>query len=81
MEINQRTRVEDLLNECPKMAEFFAQRGMYCLRCKGRVNCTLRKIAYYYGRLPVEDWVEEVRRFFEANCKKPKVVKAPSQSV
>jgi len=61
------------------MEKFFAERNMYCRTCKGRENCTLRKVAYYYGLLPVEKWIEEVRNEFKRRCLKPKVVKAPSR--
>ena len=77
MEINEKTRIEELLNRCKEMEHFFAQRGMYCGNCKGRANCTLKKSAYYYGLLPVENWVKEVREFYAKNCDKPKIVKKP----
>jgi hypothetical protein len=76
MEINEKTRVMDLIESCEAFERFFAERNMYCRRCKGRENCTLRKVAYYYGLLPVERWVETVREFYRKNCVKPKVVKA-----
>ena len=79
MEINEKTRVEELLNACGRMEEFFVQRGMYCKTCKGRVNCTLKKVAYYYGLLPLENWLEEVRGYYKKVCQKPKVVKSPSR--
>jgi len=77
MEINERTKVIELINDCPEMEKFFADRNMYCRACKGRVNCTLRKVAYYYGLLPVESWVKEVREYYRKHCVKPKVVKTP----
>ena len=77
MEINERTKVIELINECGEMEKFFAQRNMYCRTCKGRVNCTLRKVAYYYGLLPVESWVKEVREYYRKHCTKPKLVKTP----
>jgi len=77
LEINEKTRVIDLLEICPKMEEFFSERNMYCRSCKGKVNCTLRKVAYYYGLLPVEKWVEEVRKAYKKLCTTPKVVKKP----
>jgi len=76
MEITERTKVIDLINECGEMEKFFAERNMYCRTCKGRVNCTLRKVAYYYGLLPVEKWVQEVKNFYRKQCEKPKVVKS-----
>lgn len=75
MEINEKTKVIDLINDCERMEKFFADRGMYCRTCKGRVNCTLRKVAYYYGLLPVEKFLTEVREYYKRNCVKPKVVK------
>ena len=77
MDINEKTRVVELINSCPEMEQFFAERGMYCRTCKGNVNCTLKKVAYYYGLLPVERWVDEVRKAYKRYCEKPKVVKAP----
>ena len=77
MEITEKTKVGELIENCGAMEKFFAERGMYCRTCKGRVNCTLRKVAYYYGLLPVEKWVETVRDFYKKNCFKPKVVKKP----
>ncbi len=77
MEINEKTRVWELIESCPEMEKFFADRNMYCRTCKGRVNCTLKKVAYYYGLLPVEKWVEEVQRAYKRFCSKPKVVKKP----
>ena len=79
MEINERTTVEELLNACEEMKKFFTQRGVYCSTCKGRVNCTLRKVAYYYGLLPLENWLKEVRESYAKLCGKPKVIKSPRQ--
>ena len=74
MEITEKTRVIDLINSCPEMEKFFAERNMYCRTCKGNVNCTLKKVAYYYGLLPVESWVETVKEFYKKHCFKPKVI-------
>jgi len=79
MEINERTKVIELIENCPEMEGFFAERKMYCRTCKGKENCTLRKVAYYYGLLPVESWLETVREYYKKNCVKPKVVKAPTR--
>jgi len=77
MEINGKTRVIDLIESCPEMEKFFADRNMYCRTCKGNVNCTLKKVAYYYGLLPLENFLKEVESFYKKNCVKPKVVKSP----
>lgn len=77
MEINEKTRVMELIESCPEMEKFFAERNMYCRTCKGNTNCTLKKVAYYYGLLPVENWVEEVQKAYKKLCSKPKVVKKP----
>jgi len=77
MEINGKTRVIDLIESCPEMEKFFADRNMYCRTCKGNVNCTLKKVAYYYGLLPLESFLKEVESFYKKNCVKPKVVKSP----
>jgi len=76
MEITEKTKVIELIESCPDMEKFFADRNMYCRTCKGNVNCTLRKVAYYYGLLPVEKWVEEVKSFYKKHCVKPKIVKS-----
>jgi predicted molibdopterin-dependent oxidoreductase YjgC len=77
MEINEKTRVIELINECSAMEKFFADRNMYCRTCKGNVNCTLKKVAYYYGLLPVDKWVEQVKEYYKKHCLKPKVIKSP----
>jgi hypothetical protein len=79
MEITERTKVIELINACPEMEKFFADRRMYCRTCKGKENCTLRKVAYYYGLLPVERWIREVEEYYKRYCLKPKVVKSPTR--
>ncbi len=79
MEITERTKVIDLIEDCSEMEKFFAERNMYCRTCKGNVNCTLRKVAYYYGLLPVDGWVKEVSEYYKRRCVKPKIVKKPSE--
>jgi hypothetical protein len=74
-QITEKKKVIDLIDSCPQMEEFFLQRGMYCRTCKGNINCTLRKVSYYYGLLPTENLVEEVRHYFQTHCMKPKLVK------
>lgn len=77
MDINEKTRVLELIETCPEMEKFFAERNMYCRTCKGNVNCTLKKVAYYYGLLPVESWLEEVSKAYKRYCSKPHLVKTP----
>jgi len=78
MEITEKTKVIELIRSCPEMEKFFTSRQMYCRTCKGKENCTLRKVAYYYGLLPVENWIETVRNYYQKYCKKPKIVKKPN---
>jgi len=75
MEINEKTKVIDLIENCKAMESFFTDRGMYCRTCKGRINCTLRKVAFYYGLLPVEDFIKKVTEYYKRSCLKPKVIK------
>ncbi len=75
MEINKKTKVLELIQNCPEIEKFFAKNNMYCRTCKGNINCTLQKVAYYYGLLPVENWVNTVKSFYKKHCVKPKVVK------
>jgi len=80
MEISEKTKVIELIESCEAMERFFAERNMYCRRCKGKENCTLRKVAYYYGLLPVEKWVGTVRDYYKKYCTKPKLVKTPAEN-
>jgi hypothetical protein len=78
--IDENTIVKDLLQKCEKMEEFFKSKGLYCVSCKGAINCSLKKVAYYYGFLPLEKFLKEVESFYRKNCVKAKVVKVKHQS-
>ncbi len=64
MEINEHTRLSDLLDRSPALAKVFKKHGLHCLSCRGIAEETVGKIAVNNGLSP-GDLVRELNKAME----------------
>lgn len=65
MEITEKSRIEQLLQQYPGISKVFKKRHMDCLSCRGLVEDTVGQIARNNG-LNVKEFVGELKKAAES---------------